>query len=109
MARERGGPVARAQFDSQLTPEGAFLIGTADEVVEKIARHSEALGGISRITFQINAGSLPRARMMTAIEGLGTRVAPALHGELALFAEVAIIGNNTSSPAAAAGKLAGQR
>jgi hypothetical protein len=51
-------------------------------VVEKILRHSEALGGISRITFQMNAASLPHAKLMQAIEMLGTRVAPVLHKEL---------------------------
>jgi hypothetical protein len=53
----------------------------AQEVVEKIARHSEALGGISRITFQMNASSLPHAKLMRAIEAIGARVAPALHGK----------------------------
>ena len=60
------------------------LIGNPDEVVEKISRHSEALGGISRITFQMNAASLPHAKLMQAIEMLGTRVAPALHKEQAV-------------------------
>jgi len=30
------------------------LIGSPDEVVDKILRHDEALGGISRLTFQMN-------------------------------------------------------
>jgi len=47
-------------------------------VVEKISRHSEALGGISRITFQMNAASLPHSKLMRAIEMLGAHVAPAL-------------------------------
>jgi len=47
-------------------------------MAEKIMRHSEALGGISRITFQMNAASLPHAKLMRAIEVLGSRVAPQL-------------------------------
>ena len=83
VGKERGwAPVTRADFDSQRGPLGALLIGDPDEVTEKILRHSEALGGISRITFQMNAGSLPQAKMMQAIELLGTRVAPVLHKEL---------------------------
>ena len=58
------------------------MIGDPDEVTEKIIRHSEALGGISRLTFQMNAGALPQAKMMRAIELLGTRVAPVLRKEL---------------------------
>jgi len=79
IGKERGWPPAtRAGFDAQRGPRGALLIGSPDEVVEKILRHSEALGGISRITFQMNAASLPHAKLMRAIEMLGTQVAPAL-------------------------------
>ena len=83
VGKERGWPpVTRADFDSQRGPLGALLIGDPDEVTEKIIRHSEALGGISRLTFQMNAASLPQAKMLRAIELLGTRVAPVLHKEL---------------------------
>jgi hypothetical protein len=43
------------------------LIGSPDEVVDKILRHSEALGGISRFSFQMNVASLSQAKMMRAI------------------------------------------
>ncbi len=83
VAKERGyGRVTRAQFDEQLGPDGALLIGEPDEVAEKILRHSESLGGIARITFQMNASSLPHAKLIRAIEVLGTRVAPLLRKEL---------------------------
>ncbi len=84
VAKERGWPaVTRVDFDAQLTPEGALLVGNAEEVVEKIVRHSEALGGISRLTFQMNAASLPHAKLMRAIGAIGTRVVPALRERLA--------------------------
>ena len=83
VAKERGWPaVTRAHFDAQRGPHGALLIGSPDEVVEKIIRHSEALGGVSRFTFQMNAASLPHAKLMRAIETLGTRVAPELRKEI---------------------------
>ncbi len=83
VGKERGWPpVTRAGFDAQRGPHGALLIGNPEEVAEKIHRHSEALGGISRLTFQMNAASLPHAKLMRAIEAIGTRVAPALKGEL---------------------------
>jgi hypothetical protein len=50
-------------------------------VAEKILRHSQALGGISRITFQMNASSLPHAKLMKAIEAVATRVAPVMRKE----------------------------
>src|SRR5882762_1484254 len=84
IGKERGWPaVTRAGFDAQRGPQGALLVGSADEVIEKIIRHSEALGGVSRFTFQMNAASLPHAKLMRAIEILGTRVAPELRKELA--------------------------
>ena len=83
VGKERGWPpMTRSRFEAQLGPHGALLIGNADEVAEKVVRHSEALGGISRITFQMNASSLPHAKLMRAIEVLGTRVAPALRDAL---------------------------
>jgi probable LLM family oxidoreductase len=79
VGKERGWrPMTRAQFEAQLTPEGALMVGNAEEVVEKIKGYDEALGGISRITFMMNAASLPHEKLMHAIELLGTRVAPAV-------------------------------
>jgi len=79
IGKERGwSPVTRAQFEAQLRPEGALLVGNADEAIEKIGRYNEALGGISRISFMMNAASLPHEKLMRAIELIGTRVVPAL-------------------------------
>ena len=36
---------------------------------------NESLGGISRLTFQMSVAALPHAKMLRAIELLGTRVA----------------------------------
>jgi probable LLM family oxidoreductase len=83
IGKERGWrPVSRADFDAQRTPKGALLVGDPEEVAEKILRHSEALGGISRLTFQMNAASVPHAKLMQAIELIGTRVAPIVRKEL---------------------------
>ena len=79
IGRERGWhPVTRADFDAQRGLLGALIIGDPDEVVKKIIRHSKALGGISRVTFQMDPGSLSQEKMMHAIDLLGKRVAPAL-------------------------------
>ena len=82
IGKERGWPaVTRAAFDAQRGPHGALLVGSPEEVLEKIIRHSNALGGVSRFTFQMNAASLPHAKLMRAIEALGTQVAPELRSE----------------------------
>jgi probable LLM family oxidoreductase len=83
IGKERGWPkMTRRDFDAQRGPQGALLIGDPDEVVEKIVRHSNTLGGISRITFMMNPSSLPHEKLMQATELIGTRVAPALRKEL---------------------------
>jgi probable LLM family oxidoreductase len=79
IGRERGWPkMIRASFDSQRDERGALLVGDPDEVVEKLIRHSNALGGISRITFMMNPASLPHEKLMRATKLIGTRIAPAL-------------------------------
>ena len=71
-------PVRRADFDAQAGPRGAFLVGTPSLVAEKIARHSDALGGLSRVTFQMDAASQRHDQLMRSIELMGTRLLPAL-------------------------------
>ena len=79
IGKERGWPpVTRAQFDALNGTHGALLVGNPEEIVEKIKRQSEALGGISRLTFQMSVAGLSHEKMMASIELLGTRVAPAL-------------------------------
>jgi probable LLM family oxidoreductase len=83
IGKERGwSGVTREGFDDQRGPFGALIVGDPDEVVNKIIRHSRALGGISRVTFQMNAASLPHDKLATAIDLLGKRVAPALREKL---------------------------
>src|ERR1700678_2949379 len=84
IGKERGWPpTTRAQFDAVRGPTGALLIGDAKTVAEKILYINEALGGISRITFQMGVSTLPHHKMLHAIELLGTRVAPIVRKELA--------------------------
>jgi probable LLM family oxidoreductase len=84
IGRERGWPpITRTHFDAARSSPGALLLGNPEEVAEKIRRHSEALGGISRITFQMDVAELAQAKLLRAIELLGTRVAPILREGLA--------------------------
>ena len=77
VGKERGwGGVTRGKFDRLLTPDGALLVGSAEQVAEKILRHSEALGGVSRFTFQMDVGALSHAKMMRSIELIGEKVRP---------------------------------
>jgi probable LLM family oxidoreductase len=83
IGRERGWPPAtRAQFDATRSPKGALLIGDAETVAEKILYVNEALGGISRMTFQMSVSTIAHRKLMRAIEILGTQVVPILRRKL---------------------------
>jgi probable LLM family oxidoreductase len=75
IGKERGwGPVRRGDLDRLIGPEGALLVGSPETVAEKILRHSEALGGVERFTFQMDVAGLPQERLMRAIELIGEKV-----------------------------------
>jgi probable LLM family oxidoreductase len=83
IGRERGWPpVTRQQFEAQTGPLGALLVGSAEDVSEKIVRHSEALGGISRLTFQMDNADLSHGQLLNAIELIGKKVIPAVNKKL---------------------------
>jgi probable LLM family oxidoreductase len=84
IGKERGWPpVTRRHFNEQLGPSGALLVGDPKRVAEKILQVNEALGGISRLTFQMSVAALPHAKMLRAVELLGTEVAPMVRNSLA--------------------------
>lgn len=73
---ERGfQPVTRVGFNAQNGPKGALLVGSPEEVAQKILRHSEALGGISRLSFQMDVG-IPHEKLLKSIELIGKKVSP---------------------------------
>jgi probable LLM family oxidoreductase len=85
--QERGwGRVTRAHFDAEVGRRGALIVGGPEEVVEKIRSYDEVLGGISRLTFQMDLAALPHETLMRAIELLGTRVAATLQARAAAAA-----------------------
>ena len=81
IGRERGWPpVTKGHFDAQNGPRGALLVGGPEEIAEKILRHSESLGGISRVTFQMDNAKLSHEQLMHAIALIGEKVAPIVNG-----------------------------
>ncbi|QND72894.1 LLM class flavin-dependent oxidoreductase [Tardiphaga robiniae] len=75
--KERGWlPPSRAQFEAMCGPGGAFLIGSPQTVAAKVLAASKALGGVSRITFQMSTAALETKAMQRSIELLGTKVGP---------------------------------
>ena len=77
IGRERGWPpVTLERFKAQNGPTGALMIGNPEEIAEKILRHSEALGGISRFTFQMDNAELSHKQLLKSIELIGVKIKP---------------------------------
>nr|WP_315224694.1 LLM class flavin-dependent oxidoreductase [uncultured Flavobacterium sp.] len=77
MGKERGWPpVTRPQFNALVASKGALILGGAEQVAEKLLRHSEALGGIDRFTFQMDNAGLTHQQLQQSIELIGKKVIP---------------------------------
>lgn len=75
--RERGWPpVTKAQFNDMIAPRGVLVVGGPETVAEKLLRHSEALGGIDRFTFQMDIAGLSHQQLLRSIDLIGKEVIP---------------------------------
>lgn len=82
MGRQRGWPpVTKGQFDMLIAPKGVLVVGGPDQVAEKLLRHSEALGGVDRFTFQMDNAGLTHTQLSRSIELIGTKVIPLVNGQ----------------------------
>lgn len=80
IGKERGWPpVTLERFKAQNGPLGALMIGSTEEIAEKILRHSEALGGISRFTFQMDNAELSHRQLLKSIELIGKKIKPIIN------------------------------
>lgn len=76
IGRERGWPgMSRRQFDDSTGLQGALLVGSPQEVTEKMLYEYELFGN-TRFLAQISLGAMPHAAVLRAIELLGRKVAP---------------------------------
>jgi len=83
IGRERGWPaMTRAQFDALREPRGALVVGSPQEVTEKILLQQEIFGH-QRFLAQLSVGDLAHRDGLRAIELLGAEVAPAVREEVA--------------------------
>ena len=82
IGRERGGgEVTQSGYYGQVGPTGALVVGSPEEVAEKILRHAKALGGIDRFTFQMDSVmNSPKGGghegLLEAIRLIGEKVMP---------------------------------
>jgi probable LLM family oxidoreductase len=83
LGRERGWPpLTRADYDQSLSLRGANLVGSPQEVAEKILWQHEIFGH-ERTLLQFSVGPMPHAQIMRSIELFGTEVAPVVREEIA--------------------------
>lgn len=76
IGRERGWPpLSRQQFEASTEPGGALLVGSPQEVVDKILYEYE-LFGHTRFLAQMSIGAMPHDLNLKSIELLATKVAP---------------------------------
>ena len=75
---ERGWPPGtRSQFEAGAAPEGAYYMGSPQQVIDKILMQHEWFGH-DRFGLQLSVGTLPHDKVMKAIELYGTVVKPAV-------------------------------
>jgi probable LLM family oxidoreductase len=83
VGKERGwSEITRQDFDALRTLRGALVVGSPQDVIEKILYQHE-LFGHQRFLAQISVGTLPHEQVLRAIELFATEVAPAVRKELA--------------------------
>jgi len=76
IGRERGWPpTTRQHFNEMRSPQGSLLVGSPQEVVDKIL-FEHSIFNHDRFLAQMDVGTLPHDKLMKSIELFGTKVAP---------------------------------
>ncbi|TVQ04862.1 MAG: LLM class flavin-dependent oxidoreductase [Balneolaceae bacterium] len=82
IGRERGwAPMSRSQFDASITLRGANVVGSPQQVIDKILYQHEIFGH-DRFLLQMSVGSVPHDKMLRSIELFAAEVAPVIRKEL---------------------------
>lgn len=78
LGKERGWPaMTQHQFESMRSQHGSLLVGSAQQVIDKILYEYELFGN-DRFLAQMSVGNVPHPALMKSIELFGTQVAPAI-------------------------------
>ena len=78
IGRERGWPpMVRQQFEYSRSPKGALMVGSVQQVIDKILYEHE-LFGFTRFLAHASLGTVPHKEVMKSIELYGTKVVPEL-------------------------------
>jgi probable LLM family oxidoreductase len=80
--RGKGLLLPRLAFDAQSSPRSGLLVGSSQEIIDKLLGYHE-LYGLNRAIIQMGFGGMPQKDHLEAIERLGTEVAPVVRREVA--------------------------
>lgn len=81
IGKERGWRgMSRRDFDASCSLHGALVVGSPDEVIEKVLFQHEIFGH-ERFLMQASMGAIPHHKILHAIELFGTKVAPVVRRE----------------------------
>lgn len=83
IGKERGwAPMSEAQFEASITKKGANVVGSPQEIIDKILYQHEVFGH-QRFLLQMSVGSIPHKELLKSIELFATKVAPVIKKETA--------------------------
>jgi probable LLM family oxidoreductase len=83
IGRERGwAPLRRMDFDAMRSPTGSLVVGSVEEVIDKILYEHELFKN-TRFLAQMSVGTMPHDKILRSLELFGTKVAPAVRKALA--------------------------
>lgn len=85
--RGHGFQMPRAAFDAQASPAAGLLVGSPQEMVDKLLTYHE-LYGLNRALVHMGFGGMPQKELLEGIERLGTDVAPVVRRETASTPEL---------------------
>jgi len=82
IGKERGWPpMSREQFDASITLKGANVVGSPQDIIDKIIYQHEIFGH-DRFLIQMSVGSVPHEKLLRSIELFAKEVAPAVREKL---------------------------
>jgi len=82
VGRDRGWqPLTRPQYEYSRSPKAALMVGSVQEVIDKILYEHELFGN-TRFMAQASVGNVPHKMVMKSIELFGTKVVPVVRKSL---------------------------
>lgn len=82
VGRDRGWPpLSRQQFEYSRSPKAALMVGSVQQVIDKILYEHELFGN-TRFFAQASVGNVPHKMVMKSIELFGDKVAPVIRKEI---------------------------